>query len=816
MSLQRWQLLFVAALLTISFQTISSRNSTPSLLNGEPTGATSPVNLSLTPIARTWARWTPWMLALAEHDGSIWIGGEVGLLRVDKTTGSYQRFTGLDGLPLTTILALTEDSAAQLWVGGEGGLSRMTADGTWQTETPANSGLYSTLVDGIAATADGSLWLSHGLPDSVVSRRNPDGAWLIYPNRFAVVAEEYANILTTRNRNSLWTVAGSEIWVGYWVFDGTRWAHRLPSSTQPVGLPVGTRPSFSDADSIPRSIDVESNGRVWILESDQHRIASWESDHWLSHPVSFPFHGSVQMLTVASDDRVWIAFIRDTNPYGNEWAGVAPLGSSLPIVGRSGPVRALLPTADGVWAAGPAWFKMGNNNVIDLRGLPAHLWVNGVTVGEDGKAWIHSEVGGSNTYGALQSLDDRGTFSLMDDRWQYADTDLEAMELTAMTGGATGDIWVASGTRWRDWFSFNELLRLHNGVWYRSGRPSGNFERLINIFVQDERHVWFVSDGDGVYRLDDGGTPTITADDDWTHYELLTGESNGIVAVDAQGHPWYGDSTGLYRYEGSGWRIVSENMSICDLVPSTAGPLFVFRRNYYGVCQPSRDDMLYVMANGTSETRPLREIFRDHPEWLRSTSRRNQLWAATADGGLWLRCYSSTQSETLEYFDSKGRSMVYPWPFDSHFVPSLEVDPHGHLWLLVFSQIWRFSPTPDFGLNQLPTAWLLPPDTTRQRRVSIEAQGGWAESISVTISGLPAELTLAPTPAIVRPGEVFTLTLASDSSIEPDSYPGFLLANSGILSHTLPFTVTISNQLLEWYFPGIGPDTNMQKRPGKN
>ncbi len=121
MSLQRWQLLFVAALLTISFQTISSRNSTPSLLNGEPTGATSPVNLSLTPIARTWARWTPWMLALAEHDGSIWIGGEVGLLRVDKTTGSYQRFTGLDGLPLTTILALTEDSAAQLWVGGEGG-----------------------------------------------------------------------------------------------------------------------------------------------------------------------------------------------------------------------------------------------------------------------------------------------------------------------------------------------------------------------------------------------------------------------------------------------------------------------------------------------------------------------------------------------------------------------------------------------------------------------------------------------------------------------------------------------------------------------
>ncbi|MFZ1466436.1 MAG: hypothetical protein WAV60_20545, partial [Anaerolineae bacterium] len=383
-------------------------------------------------------------------------------------------------------------------------------------------------------------------------------------------------------------------------------------------------------------------------------------------------------------------------------------------------------------------------------------------------------------------------------------------------GGPTGDVWVASGTRWRYWFSFNELLRLYNGAWYPSGRPSGNYERLTNIFVQDERHVWFVSNGDGVYRLDDGGTPKSTADDDWTHYELLTVDSNGIVAVDAQGYPWYGDNTGLYRYEGSDWRIVSDNISVCGLVPSTAGPLFVFRHDDHGVCQPSHHDMLYVMADGTIQIGPLRQIFRDHPEWLRTTTRRNQLWAVTADGGLWIRFYSSSQSETLEYFDSRGRSLVYPWPLDSHFIPSLEVDPHGHLWVLVFSQIWRFSPTPDFGLNQLPTAWLLPPDTATQRRVSIEAQGGWAEPISVTVRGLPAELTLAPTPAIVQPGEVFTLTLTSAPSIAPDSYPGFLVATSGILSHTLPFTVTISNQLWEWYFPGIGPDANMQKRTGKN
>jgi hypothetical protein len=56
----------------------------------------------------------------------------------------------------------------------------------------------------------------------------------------------------------------------------------------------------------------------------------------------------------------------------------------------------------------------------------------------------------------------------------------------------------------------------------------------------------------------------------------------------------------------------------------------------------------------------------------------------------------------------------------------------------------------------------------------------------------------------------------SRSPTPEDSYPGFLIANRGILSHTLPFTITISNQLWEWYFLGIGPGTNMQKRPGKN
>ncbi len=56
----------------------------------------------------------------------VWVATQGGVLRFDRTTREYTRFTRLDGLAGNTILSITRDSSGDLWFGSDGkGLSRM-------------------------------------------------------------------------------------------------------------------------------------------------------------------------------------------------------------------------------------------------------------------------------------------------------------------------------------------------------------------------------------------------------------------------------------------------------------------------------------------------------------------------------------------------------------------------------------------------------------------------------------------------------------------------------------------------------------------
>ena len=164
-------------------------------VTGRPPGSTSPTYagqgidqpLDQQNATMSWQLWNPNQYALADDGQAIWIGASGGVVRYDKATGAYRRYTMLDGLPHTRVLAVAVAGAGNRWFGGDGGLSRLSQDGRWTHFDSANSGLRSDLVDGIAVGADGILWLSHGLPAGSVSRRDPDGAWQWYPSRAALL-----------------------------------------------------------------------------------------------------------------------------------------------------------------------------------------------------------------------------------------------------------------------------------------------------------------------------------------------------------------------------------------------------------------------------------------------------------------------------------------------------------------------------------------------------------------------------------------------------------------------------------------------------
>ncbi len=162
---------------------------TPSAIRAQtvPTAATIPP--LITP---TWTTWGAQQYAVADAGDDFWIGASGSIVRWHKPSQSYRRYSGVDGLPHRHVYAVAVDSAGNRWFGGDGGLSLLDTNEVWTHFTPANSGLQSTLIDGIAVGDDNTLWVSHGLPDGPVSRRNPDGSWTWFPSRAAAVTSDYS------------------------------------------------------------------------------------------------------------------------------------------------------------------------------------------------------------------------------------------------------------------------------------------------------------------------------------------------------------------------------------------------------------------------------------------------------------------------------------------------------------------------------------------------------------------------------------------------------------------------------------------------
>ena len=99
------------------------------------------------PDPQVWTTWGASRYALAEDGGSIWIGTTGSAVRWNIAQHSYRRYTAVDGLPHTAVLAVAVDAAGNRWFGGDGGLSRLDPGEGWTHFTAANSGLNADYVD---------------------------------------------------------------------------------------------------------------------------------------------------------------------------------------------------------------------------------------------------------------------------------------------------------------------------------------------------------------------------------------------------------------------------------------------------------------------------------------------------------------------------------------------------------------------------------------------------------------------------------------------------------------------------------------------
>lgn len=736
-----------------------------------------------------WTNWGAEQYAIADDGDSIWIGATGSILQWDKATSSTYRYGPDEGLPHHYVFAVAVDPLGNRWFGGDAGLSRLDPAGAWTHFNTENSALFHDYVDGIAVSSAGLLWLSHGLPGGPITQWQPDGTGESFANRQEAVEQAYEQVKQTINTSDIWAVSDDEVWVGYDVYDGTTWQERRPPEVW--------------TSATPRAVRVGSDGRVWILEYGWIHV--WDGSAWSYYILHF----YATALGIGPDDSVWVGGDRwESHPYTNTVTGISllpeePGGVDIQrFLHTNPPVIALLPTVDGLWAIGPGWILPAAKEPIALPDMPRYEDVTHAVMTADNDLFVHSVHKSQYTDSAIQIVDDHNTTMLDDDVWQHAMYSSSVLTAAAPLPG--GGLWLAGYSDVRldgPWGPF----RRHNDDWLEYPLP---LARYGDIFAESERITWFAYGNwyyenfdaeQGVSRLDDGGTPADFTDDVWTHYTVNWDSASQSIAVDSLGRLWFGDNTGLYRYESANWQPVIQDRAICDIVPATDGTVFV--EHTATVCFISRTwySTVYVIRpDGTQETMDIPTLIESEFDRVATASRRNRLWTVAPDGAIW---YLTTNPRRGIVRHDGSRKTFHDMPLNSYQAPDgpLEVDAGNHLWLVAGGNLWRLSPMPGFALD--PQVWLLAPGSSRQRTLTVHSISGYSGAVTLALDGLPQGISAAFQTNPLAAGETTQVTLTVDPAVAPGTYAATLEATDGDRTQSVSFTIIIAPTVHDVYAP---------------
>ncbi|MFZ4656441.1 MAG: hypothetical protein ACOYNY_05495 [Caldilineaceae bacterium] len=765
-SRQRWRILIVLVI-PVLFIFVALANYGQAATR--PTFAAPAVTTTPIPTATPfWTTWGAQLYDLADDGNQLWIGATGGIIRWDKNAQSYQRYTAVDGLPHTAVVAVAVDSAGNRWFGGDGGLTQLDAGGQWHHFTAANSGLYTNTVDAIALTADGMLYLSHGLPNGSVSRLASDGGWRWFPNRTAAVVGDYARIQQTQNQNRLWTVAGADIWVDYLVYNGSHWQNRTPTN----GL------------MRPKVLVSDQQQQVWTLSTGWDALR-WHNGGWANIDVglNFPFGGGPTTLTVDAQDNVWLGW-KQGGFYGMNFYGISKLdGSSGATLFEAGPVAEVLATTTGVWAIGPGWLRQPDGTITYFTDAPPYPDVTDMVVATDGAVWFYSGYKDPYTDGALYGYQDQQTLTLTDDQWANVPHDADE-RIVLFDIAPNGDLWYGGYCNLRG----NPCLRvthIHDDqpFYYEFPGiypPPMLFGDLItDIYVQNERQVWLgmtlistaYNSGTqgGAVLIDNGGTPFLPDDDLVTAYPITTEySSHASVTLDAAGRLWYGNTHGLWRYEGKTWLPIVEHKPVCDLVAATDGTIFARLGPAPDQCAPSVA-ALVVRPNGTLEQfDEVAVVVRFESARVRSVTQRNSLWTIGPDDAIWYR-YTGRGTHELGRLAVNGSYTGSRLPVAVDAVERLEVDQLNRVWIVANNQLWRFASTANAPIpTRTPTSTATPTPTATATTTSTPTPTVTATATPTPL--LPPTDTPAPMPTSTDTSTMMA-TAAPTDTVVPTNTP---------------------------------------------
>ncbi|MEO8031656.1 MAG: two-component regulator propeller domain-containing protein [Gemmatimonadota bacterium] len=437
-----------------------------------------------------------------------------------------------DGLPDSRLTAVLVSQEGFLWIGTRKGLARFDGD-RFRTYTHVDYPLLpSDEILALAQDSSGTIWIG-----------TQSGLAVYRLGRFAPI--EMPESLRNLKIVSLLAMPGRGVVVGT--------TDRVFTIGQADRVPALTAPEAAQALVRTRT------GEVWALSRSLYQLGSGGF-----HPdTSFTALQNERALTIDSTGGLWVSdyshlAVRRPTAIGRTYQAI-PDDSGLP----AGSIRALATATDGaVWVAvdGAGVYRWDNHRFLKVAPLDsvAAGAVRVLTPAADGSMWIGSLTGLTHVWPTRFNTYRTGTNLARDYVWQLRPVQ-------------DGSIWLAT----------NEAgpSRLVDGKLSPVPSRTPFPPRLVSALTQtSDGSIWLAFRGGGLGRYLNG---------DFTYEAPLAGPTSleiRSILQDRHGTIWLGTSQGLYRREGSTFRLQTgvdgpSNPDIYVLRESGNGELWIGASN---------------------------------------------------------------------------------------------------------------------------------------------------------------------------------------------------------------------------------------------
>ncbi len=610
-----------------------------------------------------------WSL-LVDRTGTLWIGTEGGLDRLDAATGTFTHYrhdpSRPDSLPNNVVVCLYEDAAGHIWAGTRDGLARLDdrERGSFTTFRRPQVIPGSTQNNTFRAITEdpstGLFWL--GASDGLAAFDPRTGAFASYlhdPADAQSLSNNAVNMVVRDPAGGLWALTEYGLNAFKPDFTGIpehavstsalRFTRHFPDDVASPGIQFMRGGLFDDA------------GRLWIASRGGVQLFD---------PATGAFtvyQRRVRDPTSLGDNLTQAIFM---DRAGDIWVGTYAAGANLLRLGakpfriqQHDPANPRSLTEDRISglafdAAGRLWAGTVHGlNRRDASGWtrflhdpadPGSLHSNDVStlaITPGGDVWV-----GSNYRGAARFDGTRFHSFLMSPSNVPAPDGWHAFtggQVNALLPSPNGGVWVGARAYGLD-FHRDGRFRHYTPQEAAPGRAAQPTTNAIFGFETEDGHLWFATETSGLVRLH-------IASGRFTAFQpptRATGINHSLhcMARTDDGHIWLGAADGLFRFDPATEQFL-RHYTVADGLPHAA---------VVNIVRDRRGHLWIGTANGLADFDPVSGKFRvyEKPDGLPSNVFAQRAGVLGPDG----RVYLGTRAGIVDFDPAQLRDNPTPPP----------------------------------------------------------------------------------------------------------------------------------------------------------